>query len=105
MMTQATLDFTRPLTLNERYEEFKRLNPHILDLLEDKIAYMVASGATRIGIAKVVEDLRSDKKFLTTRGYEEFKFNNSFRAPYATEILERNPQWRNIIEVRVRKAK
>ena len=99
-----TLDFTKPLTLSDRYEAFKTDNPYVIDILEDKIAHMVAGGATRIGIARVVEELRYDKKSLINRGFSEFRFNNSFRAPYATEILKRNPQWVNIIEVRARTA-
>ena len=100
-----TLDFTKPLTLQDRYEAFKEANPHVLGIVEDKIAHMVANGATRIGIAQVIEELRYDKKFLTNRGwYSDFKLNNSFRAPMASEILERHPQWRNVIEVRARKS-
>ena len=104
-LQELTLDFTKPLTLHDRYEAFKEANPHVLGIVEDKIAHMVAGGATRIGIAQVVEELRYDKKFLTNRGwYSDFKLNNSFRAPMASEILERNPQWVGIIEVRARKA-
>ena len=100
-----TLDFTKPLTLHERYEAFKKANPHVLGIVEDKIAHMVVGGATRIGIAQVIEELRYDKKFLTNRGwYSDFKLNNSFRAPMASEILERNPRWVGIIEVRARKS-
>jgi hypothetical protein len=104
MTTQFALDFTKPLTLHDRYEAFKAANPHIFGILEDRIDFMVARGATRIGIAQVVEELRWDKQYLINRGHEAFKINNSFRAFYATEILERNPQWKDIIEVRARKA-
>lgn len=104
MIGQLTLDYTKPLTLHERYEAFKGDNPEILGIIEDKIAMMIAGGATRIGIARVIEELRYDKKFITNRGISEFKINNSYRAPIATEILERNPQWTSLIEVRVRKA-
>ena len=104
-LQELILDFTKPLTLHERYEAFKSDNPHVLGIVEDKIAHMVAGGATRIGIAQVIEELRYDKKFLTNRGwYSDFKLNNSFRAPMASEILERNPQWVGIIEVRARKS-
>ena len=105
MTAQAlTFDFTKPLTLSERYEAFKSDNPHVIGIIEQKIAQMVASGATHIGIARVIEELRYDKTFLTNRGISSFKINNSFRAPIATEILARNPQWKSLIEVRVRRA-
>ena len=103
-LQELTLDFTKPLTLHDRYEAFKSDNPHVIDILEDKITHMIAAGATRIAIAKVVEDLRADTKFLTNRGFSEFKFNNDFRSRYADLIIERNPQWGSIIERRVRKA-
>ena len=101
-----TLDFTKPLTIDEEYEIYSRNNPHIIGLLEDMIALLIARGATRVGIAKVVEDLRYDKKFLTNRGYDEFKFNNDFRRLYADAIIERHPEWDSIIERRkTRRAK
>ena len=101
---QATLDFTTPLTLTDRYEAFKGANPHVIGLIEAMIEHMIRQGKTRIAIAKVIEDLRDDENFVTQRGCESFKFNNDFRSRYADLAVERHPEWDSIIERRARTA-
>ena len=104
MLSQATLDFTKPLTLSDRYEAFKGANPHVIGLIEDMIEKLIREGATRVAIAKAVEDLRANPKFVTERGYSDFKFNNDFRSRYADLVVARHPEWDSIIERRARTA-
>ncbi len=101
---QIAFDYSKPITLSERYEAFKADNPQILGLIEDMIEKMIREGKTRIAIAKVVEDLRADTDFVTKRGHSSFKFNNDFRSRYADAIVARHPEWDRIIERRARKA-
>lgn len=102
--TALTFDFTKPLTLSERCDEFMRENPHVIGLIEDMIEHSIRQGKTRIAIGKVVEDLRDDKDFVTKRGFSEFKFNNDYRSRYSDAVIARHPEWDSIIERRARKA-
>ena len=97
---QATLDFTKPLTLSDRYEAFKDDNPHVIGLIEEMIRFKLSQGATRVSIAGAVEDLRENKEFVTVRGHSDFKFNNDFRRPYGLAIVARNPEWKNVIPLK-----
>ena len=105
MMAEAlTFDFTKPLTLQERCEEFMRENPHVIGLIEEMIRFKLSRGASRVSIAGAVEDLRENKEFVTVRGHSDFKFNNDFRSRYADLAVERHPEWDLIIERRARTA-
>jgi hypothetical protein len=100
MALQDSLDFTKPLTLSERCDEFMRDNPHVIGLIEEMIRFKLARGSTRVSIAGAVEDLRENKEFVTVRGHSNFKFNNDFRRPYGLAIVARNPQWKNVIPLK-----
>lgn len=89
-------------SIDQRWAEFHQANPHVLDEMLRLARARVASGATRIGVKALWEELRS---WLQVTGKGEYKLNNSFTAPAARALIERDPSLASVIELRTRKAK
>lgn len=85
-------------TLEERFAEFHAANPHVYTRLRDAALAQARGGAPRLSIAKLAEELRADHRVKT--GGDDFKINNSFRAPYARLLMEREPLLRGRFETR-----
>jgi hypothetical protein len=89
-------------SIDQRWAEFHQTNPHVLDEMLRLARARVATGATRIGVKALWEELRS---WLQVTGRGEYKLNNSFTAPAARALIERDPSLAAVIELRTRKAK
>lgn len=81
-------------TIQQRFEEFSRLNPHVeenLTLLARE--YHAKYPDRQIRIAGLYEDLRDsyDNAMILPPG-EEYKLNNSYRSRYAREIEKKHPE-------------
>ena len=101
MMAEAlTFDFTRPVTRAEKFEEFHRANPHVLTNLEALTDKLIRRGQKHIGIGYLFEILRYESFMRTVDPDSEFKLNNNLRSRYARLLLERHPEWSEVISVR-----
>lgn len=89
-------------TIGERFEAWHQANPWVLTYLERKVADLEAAGATRVGIGQVWEVLRYDYR-IATRG-DGFRANNNWRSRYARLLIERHPEWADLIETRELRA-
>lgn len=93
-----TPDYAPDATIQERFEAFHELNPHVLDALETLVRQFLASGRRRLAIGALFERLRWEHD-ITTEG-DEFRLNNTFRSRYVRLILDRHPEWADVFQTR-----
>ena len=96
-MTLLDLIDTTP---RERFEEFHARNPQVYAQLERMALTVWALGRRRIGIATLVENLRWNYWMVTDDPTSDFRLNNNHRAYYARLLMERNPEWEGLFELR-----
>lgn len=90
----------RPETPIERaFKAFHEVNPMVYHVLDEAALKQLAAGARRIGIAKLIEDIRYSR--LETVG-NTFKVNNSFRSLYARLLIHRRPELAELFVLRER---
>lgn len=83
---------------DEAFKKFHNANPWVVVELE-KIAWeMIRHGRKKIGIQACVEIFRWETRRHTIGN--DFKLNNNFCSRYARMILERNPHWGQVFELR-----
>ena len=95
-----TLDFTQPVTRAEKFEEFHKSNPHVLTNLEALADKLIRRGQKHIGIGYLFEILRYETFMVTVDPESDLKLNNNHRSRYARLLLERHPEWSEVISVR-----
>jgi hypothetical protein len=90
----------RALSLDERFDAFHAANPHVFERLRRAALLAVSCGVERLSVAKLAEDLRADPTVATSG--DEFKVNNSFRAPYARLLMASDARLAGKFETRGR---
>ena len=98
---QLALDDLAPdpeQTLQERFEEFHRANPHIYGELVKLARRFKGAGNPRGSISMMFEVLRY-RRGLMTRG-DEFKLNNNYRSRYSRLISEQEEDLSDFFETR-----
>lgn len=100
-------DFTTPeyapeQTIAERFAAFHAANAWVADALEALAIDWLAHGGQRIGVKALAETLRWHHH-RATHG-EPFKINNSHVSHYSRLLLERHPEWSEVIETRTLRA-
>ncbi|OKI09392.1 hypothetical protein A6A06_01395 [Streptomyces sp. CB02923] len=85
-------------TITEQFHAFDAQNPHVYRELERMTARRLATGATRIGLKNLFEDLRRHLP------YGVDGLNNNFTALYARRLLTAHPEWATAFELRRRRA-
>lgn len=86
------------LPTDQAFAEFHKANPWVVRELE-KIAWeMLQHGRKKIGIQACVEIFRWETRRHTISN--DFKLNNNFCSRYARMILDRNPHWGQVFELR-----
>jgi hypothetical protein len=91
--------FRAGASIQERFEQFDRLNPHIYELLVELARLLRARRPRRrVGIGMLYEVLRWNYLVHTTGG--DFKLNNNFRSRYARLIEHREADLRGAFELR-----
>jgi hypothetical protein len=96
------LPFPTDDTLQARFEAFHAENPWVLERLEHLTGEWLRTGHDRLGIGMLFEVLRWQHR-LDTRG-DKFKLNNSLRSRYARALIDRHPEWVDVIETRELRA-
>lgn len=95
-----TLDFTKPLTIEEKFRAFDEANPHVYRDLVHLCARRIAEGKTRLSIGGLAEDLRENPALRTSDPNAIWKINNSYRSLYARKIVSEHPEWAHLFELR-----
>ncbi|WP_420036064.1 hypothetical protein ACN2WE_31020 [Streptomyces sp. cg28] len=88
---------SRP-TLTDRFLAFDAEHPYVYRALERLTAERLATGATRVGLKALFEDLRWQLP-AGVRG-----LNNDFTALYARKLIEDHPHWAPAFELRRRRT-
>lgn len=91
-------DRVEGVTHKERFESFNKLNPWVLEALEQLTVDYLDRGAKRMGIGMLFEVLRWQHG-RQTQG-EKLKLNNNHRSHYVRLMKERHPEWEDVFETR-----
>lgn len=94
---------TRPLTIQERFEEFHQDNPHIYARLRDLCLQMRRRGVVRWGIKAAWEVVRFGG--VLSNGQDGFKLPNSLTSRYARKLMTEVPELRDFFETRDLRSK
>ncbi|MFI8890543.1 hypothetical protein [Streptomyces paradoxus] len=86
-------------SIESRFRQFHRDNPHVLSEMERLAKQWFESGKTSLGVQLLFEVMRWDRS-IKTKSSDEFKVNNDFAAHYARMMIARNPSWAGRIRVR-----
>ncbi len=101
--TQLTL-FDAPKTLQQRFLEFHRANPHVFEAFARAARSLKEGGRQRYGAKCIVERMRFHSGIVTEGG--PFKLNNSFVSRLARLLLQEFPgEFDAFLELRALKAK
>ena len=95
----AELDVPEVPAERLKYEAFKEANPWVMPALLQMVYKLHIQGHTHYGIAALVEVLRYEYA-LTNDPSSDFKFNNNYRAFFAREIMQTNPQLNGFFSTR-----
>jgi hypothetical protein len=88
-------------SLQARFEEFHRDNPHVYAELVKLARRARGRGVERLGIKMLWEVLRWQLQIETYHpGQNEFRLNNNFHSLYARLLMEENPELRDLFETR-----
>jgi len=87
-------------TIQERFEQFHRLNPWVYDSLVELVRDYRRRGYPAIGIGHLVEILRWLRRGKTYDPAADFKLSNDYRSRYSRLIMEREPDLDGFITTR-----
>lgn len=86
-----------PATLEERFQAFHELNPHVYRHLR-RLALDLARRDRRMGIGGLFEVLRWQYAIVTTG--DPFRLNNNYRAFYARLLMDSEPELEGFFDTR-----
>lgn len=89
--------------LQTKFEKFHATNPHIYESLVTLARRAKRRGLKKVGIGMLYEVLRWNSMVRTDA--EDYKLSNSFRSRYARLIMEREPELKDIFELRELRSK
>ncbi|MFG3024924.1 hypothetical protein ACGFZQ_41590 [Streptomyces sp. NPDC048254] len=82
----------------EQFHAFNARNPHVYRALERMTARRLATGATRVSLKDLFEDLRRQLP------YGVDGLNNNYTALYARRLIDNHPHRASVFELRRRRA-
>lgn len=88
------------MSISQRFELFHRENAHVYEALRELALRMKLRGMRRWSINGAFEVLRYEVAMHTSDPTSEFKLDNSYRALYARELMEREPELDGFFETR-----
>lgn len=108
LMLQLGTFFRTPIrkpsgrNLEERFQSFHTLNPHVYDALVVISRHKQQMGFSRVSMRGLFELLRETRSF-QTKG-EAYKLNNSYTPHYSRLLLTNEPELGHLFERRERQA-
>jgi hypothetical protein len=91
-------------TIQERFEQFHRDNPHVyLELERLTYRWVRRNPGSRLGIGMLFEVMRWRAGMRGTVG-DDYKLNNNFRSRYVRMLLDDHPDLEGLFELRELKA-
>lgn len=88
------------LTIQERFEAFRELNPHIEELLTREAHRALGQGWSRIGIDFLYHRLRWVYAVQTERDPGDFRLNDHYTSRYARLLIRKHPEFGGLFETR-----
>jgi hypothetical protein len=94
-------------TIQQRFEQFHLDNPWAYATLAQMIEELRAKGVERWGMKSLWEVLRWRIAIGQVRvvGDADFKLNNDYTSRYARLLVQNNPEWANMFELRELRAR
>jgi hypothetical protein len=92
----------KPLTRRERFENFDRANPEVMQLLRQYAAELKARGLETAGFRLIWERARWALTVEVKRPDGEFRLNDHLSAEYSRELMRRHPEFAGMFETRER---
>ena len=89
----------RDLSIQDRFNEFHRLNPHVYDAIRDLAMLMVRRGRKKIGIKMLIEILRWNYFMQTDDPTCEFKISNDYTSRYARLLMKQEPKLDGLFQI------
>lgn len=89
---------TKKGSIQEMFEEFDELNPHVYEALKELALKAKRSGAKKLGIKALYEILRWN--YMLQTGGAEYKLPNDFHSRYARKLMENEPELANMFNTR-----
>lgn len=87
--------------ITDRFRLFDQTNPHIRVRLVQLIEQHLNHGARRLGIGALFEELRWSG---TETNGDHYRLNHDYRAHYVRALIADHPEWRDLFELRGRRA-
>ena len=78
-------------TIQSRFEEFHKNNPHVYDLILKYVKQVVDAGYKNYSINGIFEQIRWHTNIVTKD--REFKLSNDYRSRYVRLFEQNNPKW------------
>lgn len=100
MTAQIAFDFTQAITPAEKFDEYHRLNPQVYSALEQMARDLINKGRRKVGIKMLMEVLRWNYQMQTQDPNSDFKINNNYAPYYARLLIQNNPTWADVFELR-----
>lgn len=101
VVTLVTPEHEPGLTIQERHEAWIAVNGWVLDVMETLVARWLSAGHSRVGVKQMWEVIRFE--YGATTG-DTFKANNNWTSRVARSLIERRPEWAEVIETRELRA-
>lgn len=89
-------------SIQERFEEFHRLNPWVYRAFVKLAEDWVARGRERLGIGMLTEIIRWEYGRQTVG--DEFRINNNFRSRYVRLLIAEHPEFAAVFQTRELRA-
>ena len=90
-------------TIQQRFEEFHKANPHVYQELVALCREAVSNGKDKLGVRMVWEVARWNL-IVKTQQNSDFKLNDHYHSRYARLIMDQEQDLRGIFELRSLKA-
>lgn len=85
-------------TIHEKFQRFHKENPHVYKQLEQMSWQLLNRGQTKVGIGMLFEVMRW-RSIMRTTG-DEYKLNNNYRSRYVRMLIDNNPEFETLFEIR-----
>lgn len=95
---------THPTSVIEwSFRRFHDANPIVYDQLERAALAWASTSPDRIGVKRLIENMRYSPIQLSSTPFQPFKLNDHHTALYARLLIHRHPRLVGVIETRRRK--
>jgi hypothetical protein len=100
---QLTLGFPECRTIDERFQEWLKVNGHVYREFVRVARQLRDAGHKRYSAKGIVEGLRFNRSLATVR-VDDYRINNVFTSRLARKLIEEDPSFATFFELRELKS-